>query len=192
MVKNHLKIILQKLYLQNRVQLTRYALEQGTWKVGRRLFLCAQSSYMWGLVNHKLSQAMSSLLLRLTYQDWTFARVFQSLHCTHSNINNDLFTIAHNNWLLLHMQRAIRFTKIRKNMFYFLNRDKVEQTHSFYTTTMYSKFLSRFGEEMLSQIGLSDQDIVLPSLWEKRRWLIPLSTLFIWFISLIQWPTFWN
>ncbi|OMF71531.1 hypothetical protein [Paenibacillus peoriae] len=99
---------------------------------------------------------------------------FQSLHCTHSNINNDLFTIAHNNWLLLHMQRAIRFTKIRKNMFYFLNRDKVEQTHSFYTTTMYSKFLSRFGEEMLSQIGLSNQDIVLPSLWGKEALINPL------------------
>jgi DNA-binding NarL/FixJ family response regulator len=28
-VKNHLKNILQKLHLENRVQLTRYALEQG-------------------------------------------------------------------------------------------------------------------------------------------------------------------
>ncbi|WP_158659180.1 hypothetical protein [Paenibacillus polymyxa] len=39
---------------------------------------------------------------------------------------------------------------------------------------MYSKFLSRFGEEMLSQIGLSDQDIVLPSLWGKEALINPL------------------
>ncbi|AUO07087.1 hypothetical protein NS115_01145 [Paenibacillus jamilae] len=97
-----------------------------------------------------------------------------SLHCTRSNRNKDFLTIANNNWLLLHMQRAIRFTRIRKTMFYFLKRDKVEQTHSFYTTIMYSKFLNRFGEETLSQIGLSDQDIVLPSLLGEEALINPL------------------
>lgn len=97
-----------------------------------------------------------------------------SLHCPYSNSNKDLFTIAHNNWLLLHMPRAIRFTKIRKTMFYFFDRDKVEKNDSFLTTTMYSRFLSRFGEEMLSQIGVSNKDIVLPSLLGEETLINPL------------------
>lgn len=69
---------------------------------------------------------------------------------------------------------AIRFTKIRKTMFYFFDRDKVKKNESFYITTMYSRFLSRFGEEMLSQIGVSNKDIVLPSLLGKETLINPL------------------